>query len=162
MKKQILAYIIALINAGIDNSVRLEKFENEETAVTVLETSNNGLFGLQGFVEDLNEGEVTDESIYAKRIVGLIEDCKKLRSELSSTEEYKNKIVKVGFENVTKLKAEIRQLQHDVNDYQKQREISNNAIKMFQRDNKMWQETCTILKDKNENLKDHTGYRINK
>lgn len=153
MKKQILAYVTALTNNEIMNMKRFKSYGDEPVAVAAFGAFKNKLDCLSDFVADLNGGEETDESIYAKRIVGLIEDCKKLRSELSSMEEYKNEIVKVGFENVTKLKAEIHQLEHDMDHYQTQHQIDNNAIRNLQSDNKMRQETCNILKAENEKLK---------
>lgn len=90
--------------------------------------TRDALGGLYDFVADLKEEDNDGEMIYVKRIVELNEENEQLKTRVS-------------------------QLEEDVSDYQLQRTLNGVETFKLQTDNKMWQETCNMLKAKNEKLR---------
>jgi hypothetical protein len=154
MKKEIMGYIAALINVGIDNAMKVEKLEDEELAMKVLEVTNNRLFGLQDFVADLKEEpSSTDESIHVKRIVELQnenEELEKRVTNLINNNEFVSQ-QSIGFqERLGNMVHKNIKLEADI---VKANEFYEMKIRKLCDANKMWQETCNTLKAKNEKLR---------
>ena len=100
-----------------------------------LETITMDLTDLKDFVVDLKEDVVvtkTSESIYVKRITELQSEnenlCKKLKA--SELDNSRLRVQKIGIAKA-----------------------NDSIIKRLNTDNKIWQETCNMLKEKNEKLR---------
>lgn len=89
MKKQILAYITALINIEIGNIKRFKTLENVDAAVIVLEVSKGKLNDLADFVADLKEEPQAPEStLRMKKYVRELEDrCETFETTERQTRE---------------------------------------------------------------------------